>query len=202
MAQSAVIFGERSPQMIQLGRQLETVKAGIAARQSTRSGQETTGINQQLYDVRREIAGNQTQFAGLEARAANEAAQIEAIEKAVRQLSATETKLHDMQREIGRLDREYQLYTARLEDSRISEAMDLAKISNVRVISPPTADPVPVFPSLMMVLAGGIIVGFGGSLAFVFLREAFRPVVRTRRDVEILLGVPVLASVPEHRALR
>ena len=79
--------------------------------------------------------------------------------------------------------------------------MDLAKISNVRVISPPTADPMPVSPPLMMVLAGGLIIGLGGSLAFIFLRDIFRPVVRTRRDVEVLLGVRVLASLPEHRAL-
>ena len=202
MAQSAVVFGEASPQMIQLRRQLDTVNAGIAARQSSRGDQETTGINQQLYDVRRDIAAGETQLTGLQARAANETTQLAEIEKNVRQLEATETTLYDMQREIGRLDREYQLYTAKLEDSRISDAMDMAKISNVRVISPPTAGPIPVFPPLLMMLAGGIVVGLGGSLAFVFFRDTMHPVVRTRRDIEQLLGVPVLASLPEHRTLR
>jgi uncharacterized protein involved in exopolysaccharide biosynthesis len=202
IAHAAAKWGENSPEMKQLRSQLGTMKAGIAARESTRGDQETMGLNQQLVDVRREIAGNQTQLTGLEARAENETAQIEVIEKSIRQLSATETKLYDMQREISRLDREYQLYTARLEESRISESMDLAKISNVRVISPPTADPIPVFPPVIMVLAGGIILGLGGSLAFVLLRDAFRPVVRTHRDVEILLGAPVLASLPHQRALR
>ena len=202
MAQSAVVFGEASPQMIQLRRQLDTVNAGIAARQSSRGDQETTGINQQLYDVRRDIEAGETQLTGLQARAANETTQLAEIEKNVRQLEATETTLYDMQREIGRLDREYQLYTAKLEDSRISDAMDMAKISNVRVISPPTAGPIPVFPPLLMMLAGGIVVGLGGSLAFVFFRDTMHPVVRTRRDIEQLLGVPVLASLPEHRTLR
>jgi hypothetical protein len=34
------------------------------------------------------------------------------------------------------------------------------------------------------------------------LRDALRPVVRSRREVEHLLRVNVLASLPEHRALR
>ncbi len=202
MSQAAVVFGDRSPQMIQLKRQLDTVNAGIASRQATRGDQETTGINQQLYDIRREMASSQTQITGLHARVAAERTELDQIERDIRRLSATETTMFDMQREIGRLDREYQLYTARLEDSRISEAMDLAKISNVHVISPPTANPIPVFPPLLIVLAGGVVIGLGGSLAFVFFRDAARPVVRNRRDIEQLLGVPVLARLPEHRSLR
>lgn len=201
MANSAVVFGDASPQMIQLRRQLETVNSGIAGRQASRSDQETTGVNQQLYEVRREIAASDAQLAVLQVRAATEETQLADVETNVREIQSTETKLYDMQREIGRLDREYQLYTSKLEDSRISDAMDIAKISNVRVISAPTADPIPVFPPLLIMLAGGIAVGLGGALAFVFFRDTVRPVVRSRHDIERLLGLPVLAALPEHRTL-
>jgi uncharacterized protein involved in exopolysaccharide biosynthesis len=202
MAQTAVLFGDLSPQMMQLRRQLNAVKAGIAERTSSRGDQEITGVNQQLNDVRKEIGTTGTQLSGLQARATVEQQNLDDIEKQIQRLSSTETALYDMQREVGRLEREYQLYTARLEDSRISEAMDLAEISNVRVISPPTAGSIPVYPPLLFVIGGGVAIGLVGSLGLVFFRDAMRPVVRTRRDIEQLLGVPVLTSVSYYPGLR
>jgi uncharacterized protein involved in exopolysaccharide biosynthesis len=202
VAHAAVVLGERSPQMIQLRRQLDTVNAGLASRGSRRPDQQTTGINQLLYEVRREIGSSQAQLMQLETRAVGEAAALEDIERKIRQLSATEATLTDMQRDITRLDREYQLYTARLEESRISEAMDLAKIANVRVISPPAADPIPVFPPLLIMLGAGVGIGLCAPLGWLFAADALRPVVRSRRDIEDGIGIPVLASLPDYRALR
>jgi uncharacterized protein involved in exopolysaccharide biosynthesis len=201
-ANAAVVLGERSPQMIQLRRELDTVNAGLASRPSTRGDQRTTGINQLLSEVRREIGSSQAQLTQLETRATEETAALGDVERKVRQLSATEGPLADMQREIARLEREYQLYTARLEESRISDAMDLAKIANVRVISPPAADPVPVFPPLLMMLGAGAGLGLCASLGWLFFADALRPVVRSRRDIENEIGIPVLARLPDHRALR
>jgi uncharacterized protein involved in exopolysaccharide biosynthesis len=202
VAHTAVVLGERSPQMIQLRRQLDTVNAGLASRHARRPDQQTTGINQLLYEIRREIGSSQAQLTQLETRAVGEAAALEDVERKIRQLSATEATLADMQRDITRLEREYQLYTARLEESRISEAMDLAKIANVRVISPPAADPVPVFPPLLIMLGAGAGIGFCASLGWLFFAGAFRPVVRSRRDIEDGIGIPVLASLPDRRAWR
>ena len=201
IAQTAVLYGERSPQIMGLRRQLDALNARAGGRGPTRADQETTAVNQQLNDVRRDIATHQTQLAGLEARSAAVAQQLAEIETGLTQISAKEAMLNELQREVSRLEREYQVYTGRLEDSRISEAMDLAKISNVRVISPPRADPVPVFPPLVWVLVGGTAIGLLGALGVVFLRDTLYPVVRTRRDVEQILGVPVLGGLPQHRAL-
>ena len=202
VAQAAVVLGERSPQMIQLRRQLDTINTGLASRPSRRGDQQTTGINQLLYEVHREIGSSRAQLTQLETRAIGEAAALEDVERKIRQLSATEGTLADMQRDIARLDREYQLYTTRFEESRISEAMDLAKIANVRVISPPAADPVPVFPPLLMMLGAGVGIGLCASVGWLFFADALRPVVRSRRDIEDEIGIPVLAGLPDHRALR
>jgi capsular polysaccharide biosynthesis protein len=60
----------------------------------------------------------------------------------------------------------------------------------------------PVYPPVILVLVGGLIVGLGGSLAFVLFRDAIFPRARVPREIEDLLGLPVLASIPEDRRLR
>jgi capsular polysaccharide biosynthesis protein len=70
------------------------------------------------------------------------------------------------------------------------------------VISAPVADTTPVWPPLLLILAGGVFVGLGGSVAFVLFRDTIQPVARMPRDVEQLTGLPVLANLPEEPALR
>jgi uncharacterized protein involved in exopolysaccharide biosynthesis len=202
LAQGSVVFGEGSPQIAQLQRQIDKLRGGIAGRHATREDQLTSTINPRLLEVRREIAGSEVQLAALKARSDNETAQLQKVKEQLQNLSGAETTLYDMQREVGRLDRKYALYTSGLEDSRISEAMEVAKISNVRVISAPVADTTPVWPPLLLILAGGVFVGLGGSVAFVLFRDTIQPVARMPRDVEQLTGLPVLANLPEEPALR
>ena len=54
------------------------------------------------------------------------------------------------------------------------DALNLAKISNVTIISPPTSSLLPVWPSLKLVLAAAVLVGFGIGSALAFLLELRR----------------------------
>jgi uncharacterized protein involved in exopolysaccharide biosynthesis len=202
IAQNGVLLGERSPQIAALRQQAESLRDSIAARSSTRRDQELTGTNQRLIDAQREIASGEAQLAGLQAVQARQGEQRRNIEHDLHEIAGTEQTLDDLQRDLALLDRKYQLYTNGLEDSRISEALDLAKISNVRVVSAPVAEPTPVWPPLVLVLVGGLIVGLGGSVSFVLFRDAMFPRARMPREIEQLLGLPVLASIPETRGLR
>ncbi len=202
IAQNSVVLGERSPQIASLRQEADSLRASIAARSSTRRDQELTGTNQRLIDAQREIAAGEARLAGLAAVQARQADELRQIETDIRAVADTEQQLETMQREQALLERKYQLYTNGLEDSRISEALDLAKISNVRVVSAPVAGAMPVYPPVILVLVGGLIVGLGGSLAFVLFRDAIFPRARVPREIEDLLGLPVLTSIPEDRALR
>lgn len=201
-AQVGVMFGERSPQITGLRRQADELRAAIRARSPVRRDQQTTAANPQLLDTEREIAASRTQLTGLRERAQQEEEQLQTLAQQLQTLNATTITVRDLERETARLERKYQVYSTGLENSRISDQLELAKISNVKVISQPVASLTPVWPPLLLIFAGAFIVGLGGSVFFVLMRDALQPVVRSRLDVEDVLGLPVLAAISDRRALR
>ncbi|HEY1261612.1 MAG TPA: GumC family protein [Stellaceae bacterium] len=201
-AQVGVMFGERSSQIVGLRRQADELRAAIRARSPVRRDQQTTAANPQLLDTERDIAASQAQLIGLHQRAIEEEEQLQALGRQLEKLNATEAKVRDLERERARLERKYQVYSTGLENSRISDQLELAKISNVKIISQPVASLRPVWPPLLLIFAGALIVGLGGSISFVLMRDALWPVVRSGRDVEELLGLPLLASIADRRSLR
>lgn len=50
--------------------------------------------------------------------------------------------------------------TQRLEQARVLEALSLERISNIRVVQPPTFNPLKMGPSRTLIVAGGFMIGF------------------------------------------
>jgi succinoglycan biosynthesis transport protein ExoP len=145
----------------------------------------------------RELLQKSETLEGLRTKEQKQARQLGVIEERLRVVSEAEDQLKAREREIGVLEQNYLLYKRKLEESRILEAMDTSQISNVSVIVPAVASPVPVKPKKLLVLLLGLMVGLFGSLAVVFGREAMRPVVRSINRLEQVLSAPVLARLPQ-----
>jgi Mrp family chromosome partitioning ATPase len=90
----------------------------------------------------------------------------------------------------------YRYYAARLEQSRINEALGTGKVSNISDIQKPTP-PAPDRKKLMKILVGMVCGGFGFGLAWAFAIELFLDhSVRRPIDVERMLGLPLFLSIP------
>jgi tyrosine-protein kinase Etk/Wzc len=113
-------------------------------------------------------------------------------------------KLNSLKDQYNRLKKEfdidqdsYKLYLGRLEESRISAAMDDEKISNVRAIETARPPLRPLGPSSLIVVLAATIAGLlGGALAALVV-EFLQQRIERPEEVETLLGVPVLSSIPE-----
>jgi len=88
----------------------------------------------------------------------------------------------------------YKDYLNKLEETKISEELDLKKVTNVRVFQEPTTSPKPLNASkLIKVMVGalfGLLAGFGVAFFAEFRRRA------AAGGAEEKLGVPVLARIP------
>jgi len=89
-----------------------------------------------------------------------------------------------------------ELYRRREEEARVSEAMDKERMVNVEVVQKPGL----TLPraetqqrSLLLALLSGLIVSLGGAFGV----EYFNRSVRSERDVERQLGLPMLAAISE-----
>jgi polysaccharide chain length determinant protein (PEP-CTERM system associated) len=71
-----------------------------------------------------------------------------------------------------------------------------------RVLDPPSLPQKPTFPNRPVFGLGGLMAGLGIGLSVALLLEARDTSLRTDRDVELLLKLPVLALIPVVQAVR
>jgi uncharacterized protein involved in exopolysaccharide biosynthesis len=123
--------------------------------------------------------------------------QAAATDEKLRNLEEGAKALDDAQRERRTLEELVRTYRSRYEEARISE--DPGNIVSVSIMQKPAATARPAGPRhLPWALAGLLIglVGASGMLAYLLL---FRETLITVESVERIIGVPVLASVPNSR---
>ena len=124
----------------------------------------------------------------------------EALKKIIEGYNKKLRKLPDRELEFARLlrmkdvnEKIYKMLLEKNEEVRISEA---GKVASIRVIDPAVPPQHPIKPkkkvNLAVALVLSIIMGLGG----VFIAESMDTTLKTVEDVEKILGIPVLASVP------
>jgi uncharacterized protein involved in exopolysaccharide biosynthesis len=134
----------------------------------------TTGISQTFQEINKERKLKSAELEGLKQMATTQKKQLAEMDQELPALEKSIVTLTALQREHALLEKNYALYSENLEKSRIEQAMNHAEISNVSIISPPTASLLPVWPSLKLVLAAALLVGFGIGSALAFLLEVRR----------------------------
>ncbi len=126
--------------------------------------------------------------------------QVGSLKSSVREVEQNQAELEKILRERDRLEAAYLKYKDKADEERISEALDAASLTNVKVLEWPSLPPKPSFPNRFMMALLAIFLGIPASIAVALLRAYFHGRVATVQDVEEILGVPVLASVPAMNA--
>lgn len=140
---------------------------------------------------------------------AGQHAQVELLEK---QIAASQRQLdlwNNQEEGLARLKRErilkeatHQKYAERLEQARVDNALEKEKISNISILQRPTLPTVPTGPNSVWILVAGFLAASFGALGIIFLLKLLDDSVQTSEQVGARLGLPVLASFPEHNSLR
>jgi succinoglycan biosynthesis transport protein ExoP len=122
--------------------------------------------------------------------------QMEQVRAQVANVDQMEGAILELLRKKEMEEANYRYYAARLEQSRINEALGTGKVSNISEIQKPTP-PSPDWKKIIKImgaLAGG---GIALGLAWAFLIEFFLDhSVRRPIDVERMLGLPLFLSIP------
>ena len=94
------------------------------------------------------------------------------------------------------------MHVEKLEQARLNDALGREQITNVKVAQPATLVHKPVSPKKPLVLGLGLLVALFGGLSLAFLAEIVDQTLRTTDQVEMQLGLPVLASLPYRKRRR
>ena len=77
-----------------------------------------------------------------------------------------------------------------------NEIPNLMKVDNTQILSPAFVPNAPTEPNITRNTAIGVMIGFILSSAFVLIRHLFNKQIRTESEAEMILGIPVIASIP------
>ncbi len=167
--------GERHPDMVAADRELASVKAQI---------------KQILDDI---VRGRKAELEVARNQEAALAAELALNQEEVKGLDRKLVDLKILEAEAERNRQFHQSIDKRLSEVDLSH---LLRNNNIRVIDAAVATDSPIRPKMAVNLAMGLVLGLFGGCALAFFMEYLDVTVKSREDVERVIGVPLLGVVP------
>jgi polysaccharide chain length determinant protein (PEP-CTERM system associated) len=130
-------------------------------------------------------------------RQAHISSEISQYERRVEHTPEREQKLKTLERDYENLQKNYQS----LLDKKLSAGMQKSlaqgrKGAKFSIVDPAYTPVVPVVPNIPIIMAAGLVLGcalgFGGAVGLELMGRGFR----SAEEVEVTLGLPVIASIP------
>jgi uncharacterized protein involved in exopolysaccharide biosynthesis len=190
-------YKEGNPLIFSTRQEMKVVEDFIAKRKKD----PTFAANNTSLELQRDIINTKAELASLEVRFTQQKQQLESLNKEIQELDLQENKVQDLRRELASNEQMYQTYSKRLEDARISDDMDLQKMTSISLVEKASAPVRPFSPTkpLGFFLLVSAIGGLGGGIVIAFLFESLGQGLLTPQKAEKRLDLPVLLVLPNMR---
>ena len=192
-------YTETSQHVIQIRNEIKTVQAFLKKQEEELRNK--LPVDHPVYqDLQRQIMNTKADFQSQQAKSAVLRQQVAQLDAALQQLSLPENEITALIRQRTINEQNYQTYAAKLEEARIIEDMNRARMTNISVIQKASTPIFPIKPrvqfNLMLGFFLGIFLGIGLAVAAEFLSQTFS----TAESLERSLRLPVLAIVPQQKS--
>ncbi len=208
-------YKDTYPDVVQVKQEIEKLKIQLAAkyremdreaetrqRRETQSRPETDGETRRVFDpYLRELIKQRNeiklQLTGLDERRRRVTSQMKEYESRVERTPALEQELMLLVRDYENMQNNYQKLLEKKLNARVAENLEKRqKGEQFRIIDPANLPEKPEKPDrlriMLMGLAIGCALGFGSAIGL----EQLQPVFRRTEEIEIHLGLPILATIP------
>lgn len=157
--------------VVDIERQVENTKNDLDRIRAERTDERTSDLNTLYQGLNAEYSKGQIELRGLETRRA-ELARIRWLYlQQLADMDQSFVQLQTLEQNETEAKENYLMYTHRLDEARLAEALDREKFSNVTMIERPVSSPIPVFPQMAIDLAIGILLSIVSSIGIVFYLE-------------------------------
>jgi uncharacterized protein involved in exopolysaccharide biosynthesis len=181
----------------ELDQQIAQTQVALDKVGSTEAREISTDVNPVRQTLQSELLQSESKLEGLRARAETLSQQVREARSELTQLGAVTADHDELARNVKEAESRYLLYSRQFEEAQIASAMDQQRMANVVVADGPS---VPASPeakiSITIVLA--VVLSILCWLGFALFKGLTRRQVFTPWELEGILPVPVLGTVPVH----
>ncbi len=177
--------------------QIKDTRIALEKASQETATEQSTGPNPLRQTLESELARGRVDQAGALGRREMLAGQVQQYEVQLSRLEGITAQYEDLNRKVKQSEDNYQLYKKKEEEARITDELDQNKITNVSIAEAPSQPQLPVKPNRPLNLILGVFLGVLLSIGSVVVAEFMRDTVLTPRDLELLTGQRVLASLPK-----
>ncbi len=123
--------------------------------------------------------------------------EMEDLAQRIERTPTREQELLVLERDYGNMRANYQLLHKKRINARMSENLDnRQKGERFRILDPANLPRKPEGLDRQLMVLGGLVGGMGLGFGLAFLLELLSPTFRRSEDVEVSLGLPMLATIP------
>jgi uncharacterized protein involved in exopolysaccharide biosynthesis len=186
---------ENHPEVLRVRQQIANAREALAREEKDRETV-TTGPSKTYEDAQAALLRQETEIVSLRARADEVRRQRDREREALQALNRNEVTVARLQRDVELQTTAYRKYAENLEQAEIDQSLEADRISNINVVQPATYDDDPVRPRPVLYLVLALVVALLAAFGVAVLAENLDRSLKTAEEVEAVLGLPVLASVP------
>jgi capsular exopolysaccharide synthesis family protein len=169
----------------------------LADEQEEFHGSVSTGLSGAYQKTESQLLGQEVNLEALYTKGAEIKKQLIQYGQELERLGRLEPELRALERSVSVNDQNFRLYLTKFEESRVSDAMDAAKMVSVTVLEPATIplNPIPVNKALNFFVS--LCIGGVAGLGLAFLLEYFDHTFRVPEDIKDNLKVPLLGTIED-----
>ena len=190
-------FKPNNYQILNLEQRIEKIKDMLAAEEEKFHGTITNRTSPIREKLTGQIIEKKADLEAMTKGAVDLETQLIDYGQELERLGRLEPQLESLERAVSVNENNYRLYLTKFEESRVSDAMDAAKIVSVSVLEPAIVPikPLPINRELNILVS--LCVGLAAGLALAFLFEYFDHTLKLPEDVADNLAIPILGAIGE-----
>ena len=202
LAKLRASYKETYPDVVYLKEELRKLEAmpedPVMEPVQTQTTVSKKGIDPYLRELQRQRDELKLELDGLKEKAIRVAKEIKEYELRVERSPTQEQRLQILMRDYENMQRNYQSLVDKKLNARVSENLERRqKGEQFRIIDPANLPANPDSPDQLKIMVIGLLLGCGAGVGSAIGLEHLTRVIRRSEDVESILGLPVLATIPD-----
>jgi uncharacterized protein involved in exopolysaccharide biosynthesis len=195
LAEARQRYSEDHPDVQRISRNIKALESRIAAGET--SERSVSSDSPMAIQLQTQLNATDTQLGALQARAMELRTKLSGLEGRMSAAPEVEREYQNVTRDLASARAKYDELLKRQMDAEVSEAAIAGGTGDkFRVKSSPKTPDAPAKPARMAIVIIAIVLGAIASLTSIILAQLMDQTVRGARDVQEILGVAPLTSVP------